>query len=150
MGVLVRRWVDGFHSFGEEAVIQSVYVGANVLVPLSRGKRRKQSVSRVGGVSSYTTSPCLNPAVASWVQVWERTPHNLLHSPFCYVQDSFHTITLQSDKGYFLCRFVKVCQKLRGESSPFVLPEKEKSVLGLLQQVGYLCGPSEIRWKVYV
>lgn len=46
------------------------------------GKRHKKFVSWLGGVCSYTTSPCLDPAVVYWLQVCERSPHK----PLC----SFH------------------------------------------------------------
>lgn len=72
------RWGNGFHSSGEEAVSHSVGVSFNVPEPLSRGKRHKKFVSRVGGVCSYTTGPPSNPVVIYRVRWWKRTAHNPL------------------------------------------------------------------------
>jgi len=52
-----------FYSPGEEAVSQSVGVGFDTPVPLSRWKRHKQFMSWVVGVCGYTTGPPLDPAV---------------------------------------------------------------------------------------
>lgn len=42
----MRRWGDGFHSSGEEAVFKSVCVGADIPVPLSEGSGWEGSEAR--------------------------------------------------------------------------------------------------------
>ena len=85
--------------------------------------------------------------------MWERTPHN----PLCRLDHTGQVLPVLCSaapvphcctEDALCCGSAEVCQKLRGESSPFQLPQEEEPSLGLLHQVGYVHGPSEVRCDV--
>ena len=104
----------------------SLFVGVVLylnLLPERRGTNR-WCPGQVGS-AAIRTSPCLDPAVVYWVQVWERRPHN----PLC----SFHHLgqvllvlhgaasvpqRCAQTEDALCCCSVEACQKLREESSP--------------------------------